>query len=105
MLYRYVFRVAFGPQPLWVLLTFLPNSKVTKTLMKPWWTVIAFSLVHLLIVVLSASQESATAPLAEFANVWDPSKDTQAGMSKLAFNLYSLPLLVVFFFFYRHLCL
>jgi hypothetical protein len=61
-------------------LAFLPNWKVTKDIMKPWWTVAAFSLIHVLIVVLAASQEEGTAPIAEFANVFDPSQNNQAAM-------------------------
>ena len=49
--------------------------------MKPWWSIIACSLVHLFIVVVSATQEDGTAPLADFAGVFDPNGDPQQVIS------------------------
>ena len=92
------YNLAFFPQPFWLLMILAPNwsftNKVIKKestittqyamltelnvqILKPWWSVVAFSLVHLFIVVVSASQTDGTAPLAEFAGVFDPSGDPQ----------------------------
>lgn len=70
-----LFNVAtFGPQPLWILMI-LSGCGVGKGLadavMKPWWPVIAFSLVHVAIVVISATQADGVAPIAEFNQVFD----------------------------------
>jgi hypothetical protein len=72
----------FGPQYLWILMVLFPNTKVTKKIMGGYGGIIAFSLLHLFIVVASASQENGTAPLAEFNGVFDPSPeaDPQAAM-------------------------
>lgn len=75
------FNVAtFGPQILWLFMILLPNTTITKKLMGTQIPVIAFSLVHLFIVIASASQEDGTAPLVEFNDVFDPSGDPQAAM-------------------------
>ena len=68
------FNVAtFGPQIPWLLMVLLPNADVTRKVMGPWTTVLLFSLVHFVIVAASISQPDGTAPLAEFAGVFDPS--------------------------------
>ena len=68
------FNVAtFGPQIPWLLMVLLPNTDLTRKVMGPWITVLLFSLVHLVIVATSISQPDGTAPLAEFAGVFDPS--------------------------------
>jgi hypothetical protein len=60
------FNVAtFGPQPFWLLMTFLPRSEFTKKLMGSWITIGLFSLVHLFIVAVSISQPDGTAPITE----------------------------------------
>ena len=75
------FNVAtFGPQLLWVLMILLPNTKITKTVMGSYAPIIAFSLVHLFIVIASATQENGTAPLVEFNDVFDPSGNPQEAM-------------------------
>jgi len=72
----------FGPQYLWILMVLFPNTQVTKKVMGGYGGIIAFSLVHLFIVIASASQENGTAPMAEFNGVFDPSPDAnpQAAM-------------------------
>jgi hypothetical protein len=62
----------FGPQPLWLLMIFLPNWNVTKKIMGNWLPIIAFCLVHFFIVSNSLSQQDNTAPLEAFAGVFDP---------------------------------
>jgi hypothetical protein len=75
------FNVAtFGPQILWLFMIFLPNAQITKKLMGTYAPIAAFSLVHLFIVIASASQENGTAPLVEFNGVFDPSGDPQQAM-------------------------
>lgn len=70
----------FGPQYLWILLVLFPNTKITKKVMGGYGGIIAFSLIHLFIVVVSASQPDGTAPMAEFSDVFDPSGDPQQAM-------------------------
>ncbi|KAG8463053.1 hypothetical protein KFE25_001826 [Diacronema lutheri] len=72
----------FGPQPFWLLMVVLPRWSVTRAVMRPLLPVVAFSLVHLFIVVVSASQDGGAAPLAEFAGVFDASAagDPQGAM-------------------------
>lgn len=61
----------FAPQPFWLLMIVAPNWSVTKTVIESWWPIIAFSLVHLAIVTISATQTDGTAPILEFADVFD----------------------------------
>lgn len=63
----------FLPQPFWLLMIALPNTELTKKVMKPWWPLITFSLIHFFIVCSSISEPDGTAPMAEFAGVFDPS--------------------------------
>lgn len=75
------FNVAtFGPQILWLFMILLPTADITKKLMGTQIPIILFSLVHLFIVIASASQEDGTAPLVEFNDVFDPSGNPQAAM-------------------------
>jgi hypothetical protein len=75
------FNVAtFGPQILWLFMILLPKNEITKKIMGSYAPIIAFSLVHLFIVIVSASQENGTAPLVEFNDVFDPSGDPQQAM-------------------------
>ena len=75
------FNVAtFGPQILWLLMILIPNAKITKSIMGGYNAIVAFSLVHLFIVVASASQDQGTAPLVEFNDVFNPAGDPQAAM-------------------------
>ena len=60
----------FGPQPFWLLMILIPNTKMTKTIMGSWAPIILFSLVHLFIVIVSASQTDGTAPITEFNDVF-----------------------------------
>lgn len=69
-----LFNVAtFGPQPLWILLILsgLGVKAPAEAVMRPWAPLIAFSLVHLAIVVVSATQADGVAPIAEFNEVFD----------------------------------
>lgn len=75
------FNVAtFLPQPFWLLMILVPNSDLTKKLMGSWFSIFLFSLVHLFIVIISASQEDGTAPIAEFSKVFDPAGNPQQAM-------------------------
>ena len=70
-----LFNVAtFGPQPLWILMIASGcgvGKPVAEAVMKPWWPIIFFSLVHVAIVVISATQSDGVAPIAEFNEVFD----------------------------------
>lgn len=80
---HFAFSVAtFAPQPFWSLMILAPRWSVTRAIMRPILPVLLFSLVHLFIVVVSAGQEGGTAPIAEFAGVFDPAPeaDPQAAM-------------------------
>ena len=70
----------FLPQPLWLLLILAPNAEVTKRVMGPLSSLIAFSLVHLFIVLFSINQPDGTAPIAQFADVFNPTGDPLGGM-------------------------
>eukprot|EP01036_Dinobryon_divergens_P029153 gene29152-38216_t len=48
--------------------------------MGSWFSIFSFSLVHLFIVIVSASQEDGTAPIAEFSKVFDPAGNPQQAM-------------------------
>ncbi len=65
----------FGPQYLWILLVFLPNTQITKKVMGGYTGILAFSFVHLFIVIASATQDNGTAPILEFNGVFDPSPE------------------------------
>jgi hypothetical protein len=68
------FNVAtFAPQIPWLLMILLPNNLVTKKIMGGWTPILLYSLVHLFIVLKSISEPDGTAPLTEFAGVFDPS--------------------------------
>ena len=59
------FNVAtFGPQPFWFLMILIPNVKLTRQIMGNWIIPIIFTLIHLFIVIISASQDQGTAPIA-----------------------------------------
>ena len=70
----------FGPQILWLLMILIPNAKITRSIMGGYGAIVTFSLVHLFIVVASASQDQGTAPLVEFNDVFNPAGDPQAAM-------------------------
>lgn len=70
----------FIPQPFWLLMILLPNLGVTKKIMGSWYPIFGCSLIHLFIVIVSASQDQGTAPILEFADVFDPSGDPQGAM-------------------------
>mmetsp|Transcript_30222 Transcript_30222/g.61760 ORF Transcript_30222/g.61760 Transcript_30222/m.61760 type:complete len:247 (-) Transcript_30222:367-1107(-) len=70
----------FLPQPLWLLLILLPKSPLTKSLFSTYTPITICSLLHLFIVLTSITQPSGTAPLAEFADVFDPSGNPQNAM-------------------------
>lgn len=58
----------------------LPNTKVTKKIMGGMEVVTLLCLVHFFIVVASAGQPNGTAPIVEFADVFDPAGDPQTAM-------------------------
>mmetsp|Transcript_27468 Transcript_27468/g.36010 ORF Transcript_27468/g.36010 Transcript_27468/m.36010 type:complete len:254 (-) Transcript_27468:139-900(-) len=70
----------FFPQPFFLLMIFAPTWNVTEKVMKPWLVPICSMLIHLFIVVVSASQQDGTAPIGEFSDVFDPSGNPLAGM-------------------------
>lgn len=81
------FRAAtFAPQPFWMLMILLPKWSGTKKIMGPLPTVLGLCLIHLFIVVVSATQPSGTAPISEFAGVFDPNGDPQSAMMGMMGN-------------------
>jgi hypothetical protein len=70
----------FLPQPFWILMIVAPNSSITKRIMGDYKVVTLFCLVHLFIVLSSLFEPDGTAPLVEFANVFDPSGNPQSAM-------------------------
>ncbi|OEU09493.1 hypothetical protein FRACYDRAFT_220508 [Fragilariopsis cylindrus CCMP1102] len=76
----------FGPQPFWVLMVLLPKNEITKKIMGTMDVVIFFALVHFFIVSASIMQPDSTAPLLEFNDVFDPSKDSQAAFMNMVTN-------------------
>jgi len=78
-----LFNVAtFGPQLFWLLMIVpkVDQSPVAKAIMRPYTVPLLFSLVHLGIVSLSITAEGGTAPIAEFAGVFDPAGEPQKAM-------------------------
>ena len=81
----------FAPQPFWLLLIVLPKSKLTKQLFGGMQIPLLCCLIHLSIVVTSivtgnGDGESATAPLLEFNNVFDPAGDPQRAFVGMTAN-------------------
>eukprot|EP00816_Leptocylindrus_hargravesii_P012710 CAMPEP_0196824138 /NCGR_PEP_ID=MMETSP1362-20130617/90604_1 /TAXON_ID=163516 /ORGANISM="Leptocylindrus danicus, Strain CCMP1856" /LENGTH=231 /DNA_ID=CAMNT_0042204293 /DNA_START=85 /DNA_END=780 /DNA_ORIENTATION=+ len=75
------FNVAtFLPQPFWLLPILLPKADITKKLFGDFKVITLFCLVHFFIVTASILQPDGTAPMAEFADVFDPSGNPQAAM-------------------------
>ena len=70
----------FGPQLPWLFLILFPSTDVTKKLFGDLKVVIFFALVHFFIVSASIAQPDGTAPMAEFADVFDPSGNPQGAM-------------------------
>jgi len=76
----------FAPQFLWLLMIAAPRSSLTKTVMEPITAILALATVHLVIVLVAASQEGALSQIAIFGEVFDPSLSQLDGMMKL-FNV------------------
>ena len=76
----------FGPQPFWLLMILLPKADITKRVMGNLDVVLFFALVHFFIVGVSIAQPDSTAPLLEFNDVFDPSKDSQAAFMNMVTN-------------------
>mmetsp|Transcript_2139 Transcript_2139/g.4571 ORF Transcript_2139/g.4571 Transcript_2139/m.4571 type:complete len:254 (+) Transcript_2139:107-868(+) len=70
----------FFPQLPWLFLILLPNTGVTKKLLGGYEIITLCCLVHFFIVSASIVQPDGTAPMAEFADVFDPSGDPQKAM-------------------------
>lgn len=70
----------FFPQIFWLFLIITPQSFITKKLMGGYEIITIFCLVHFFIVSASVAQPDGTAPMAEFADVFDPSGDPQKAM-------------------------
>jgi hypothetical protein len=62
------------------LIILIPNADITRRIMDSWASILSFCFVHLFIVIVSASQTDGTAPIAEFANVFDPSGNPLSAM-------------------------
>lgn len=78
---KVAFSVAtFGPQLPWLFLILLPNTGITKKLFGGYEIITLFCLVHFFIVTASIAQPAGTAPMAEFADVFDPAGDPQKAM-------------------------
>jgi len=78
---KQAFSVAtFFPQIWWLFLIVLPKSGITKKLMGGYEILTITSLVHFFIVAASIAQPDGTAPMAEFADVFDPAGDPQKAM-------------------------
>jgi hypothetical protein len=78
---KQAFNVAtFFPQIFWLFLIILPNSGITKKLMGGYEIITLCMLVHFFIVTASIVQPDGTAPMAEFADVFDPAGDPQKAM-------------------------
>jgi hypothetical protein len=73
----------FLPQAFWLLMIAAPESAETKKIMGSWVPILAPALVHLFIVASSASQPDGTAPIALFAEVFDPSANGMDAMQKM----------------------
>lgn len=69
----------FLPQPFWLIMIFLPKNALTKKIMGGLEIPLMLSAIHLFIVATSVivGGSEATAPLAEFNNVFDPYGDPQ----------------------------
>ena len=75
--------VTFLPQPVWLLLVFLPNWKGTRALMEPIAPLAALALAHLVIVGFGVAHpfpEPGTAPLDLFNRLFDPSEPDGLGV-------------------------
>lgn len=78
---KQAFSVAtFLPQLFWLFLIFIPKSGITKKLMGGYEIITLCCLVHFFIVAASITQPDGTAPMAEFADVFDPSGNPQRAM-------------------------
>mmetsp|Transcript_34906 Transcript_34906/g.74462 ORF Transcript_34906/g.74462 Transcript_34906/m.74462 type:complete len:260 (+) Transcript_34906:62-841(+) len=78
---KVAFSVAtFFPQLPWLFLILLPNAGVTKKLLGGYEIVTLCCLIHFFIVTASIAQPDGTAPMAEFADVFDPAGDPQKAM-------------------------
>ena len=71
----------FFPQLPWLLLILLPTTKITKRLLGGYEIITICCLIHFFIVIASILQPDGTAPIAEFADVFDPiNGDPQGAM-------------------------
>ena len=78
---KQAFSVAtFFPQLFWLFLILIPKSDITKKLMGGYEIITLCCLVHFFIVTASIAQPDGTAPMAEFADVFDPAGDPQRAM-------------------------
>ena len=78
---KQAFSVAtFFPQLFWLFLILIPKSGITKKLMGGYEIITLCCLVHFFIVTASIAQPDGTAPMAEFADVFDPAGDPQTAM-------------------------
>ena len=70
----------FFPQLPWLLLILLPTTNITKRLLGGYEIITICCLIHFFIVIASILQPDGTAPIAEFADVFDPYGDPQGAM-------------------------
>jgi len=73
----------FAPQFLWLPMIAAPSSNATKKIMGPITPILALAAVHLLTVILAASQEGALSQVLVFQEVFDPSMSQLGGMQKM----------------------
>jgi len=73
----------FAPQFLWLLMIAAPRSSLTKNVMGSITPILALAAVHLVVVLVAASQEGALSQIAIFGEVFDPSLSQLDGMMKL----------------------
>ncbi|CAM9314547.1 unnamed protein product [Choristocarpus tenellus] len=67
----------FVPQGLFALMILAPRSRITRSVMEPWWPTLTLCLCHVLIVAVSLAQPGGSAPMALFSEVFEPSGNGQ----------------------------
>uniref|UniRef100_A0A7S1BF14 Uncharacterized protein n=1 Tax=Corethron hystrix TaxID=216773 RepID=A0A7S1BF14_9STRA len=76
----------FLPQIFWAFIILTPKAQVTKKVMGGYEAVTLCALVHFFIVAASIAQPEGTAPIGDFADVFDPSGDPQTAMMGMMKN-------------------
>jgi hypothetical protein len=79
----------FLPQPFWLLMVLLPNSKFTRRIMGGLQVPLLLCLLHFFIVsasIATQGSEGVTAPLSEFNDVFNPAGDPQRAFIHMTSN-------------------